>query len=77
MEVTKPIIRNVIDTTSSPGYIYFGEAPVESTEDQLVWLISRASLSSPFDINYWRGNISWKLENKLKNKWTDRTSLTY
>ena len=52
MEVTKPIIRNVIDTTSTPGYIYFGEAPVEATEEQQVWLISRASLSSPFNINY-------------------------
>lgn len=52
MEVTKPIIRTIIDTTTTVGYIYFGEAPVTSLETEDVWLISRASLSSPFNINY-------------------------
>jgi len=52
MEVTKPIIHSIIDTTTTPGYIYIGEAPVASLETDDVWTISRASLVSPFDMNY-------------------------
>lgn len=52
MEVTKPIVHEKIDTTTTVGYIYFGSAPITALDDDPVWTISRASLSSPYDINY-------------------------
>lgn len=77
MEVTLPIVHDKIDTTTTVGYIYFGSAPIIASEDDSEWTISRVSLSSPYDINYWRSEVWWNLEKKLKNKWTDRASLTY
>ena len=77
MEITKPIVHSIIDTTTTPGYIYVGEAPIASDETSDVWTIARISTSSPYEINYGRSGISWNLEKKLKNKWTDRAVLTY
>lgn len=77
MEITKPILHSIIDTTTTPGYIYCGEAPISSLETEEVWTICRISTSSPYDINYWKWAGSWNLERKLKNKWTDRATLSY
>ena len=52
MEISLPIIHSLIDTTTTPGYIYIGEAPIIASEDSEEWTISRVSLSSPYDINY-------------------------
>jgi len=77
MEITKPIVHSIIDTTTTPGYIYVGEAPIASDETSDVWTIARISTSSPYEINYWRSNSSWNLNDKLKTKWVDRESLIY
>lgn len=52
MEITKPILHSIIDTTTTPGYIYIGEAPITSIESDEVWTICRISTSSPYDISY-------------------------
>lgn len=77
MEITKPILHSIIDTTTTPGYIYIGEAPITSVESDEVWTICRISTSSPYDISYWRSEVWWNIERKLKNKWTDRVTLSY
>lgn len=77
MEVTKPIIQTLIDTTTSVEYIYIWEAPILAWVDSQEWTISRVYLLPPYSIQYWRSQGWWNIEKQLKNKWTDRTSLTY